>query len=147
MERKDFLKKVVKFFFSLLTVAVLFALIYVYPSAIRKKTILYVYLMDDDDVPKRGVRIVNYQYTIEDRVMMNRAFLAVTEKGLACFSPICTHLGCFVNWNSYQNEFICPCHGGKYNINGEVIAGPPPRSLTKLPLKIIKGKVYIGITI
>jgi Rieske Fe-S protein len=30
-------------------------------------------------------------------------------------------------------------------MEGEVIAGPPPRSLMRLPLEVRGGKVYVGI--
>jgi Rieske Fe-S protein len=30
---------------------------------------------------------------------------------------------------------------------GNVVAGPPPRPLTRLPLKITEEKVFIGITV
>jgi len=47
------------------------------------------------------------------------------------FSSICTHQGCVVSYYKAYNEFICPCHGGTYDINGNVVAGPPPSALTK----------------
>ena len=69
------------------------------------------------------------------------------EKGMTVFSPVCTHLGCYVNWDNNRKEFICPCHGGRYNIDGQVIAGPPPKPLDRLPFKIEAGKVYLGVTV
>jgi len=41
----------------------------------------------------------------------------------------CTHQGCSVAYNKSGNDFVCPCHGGTYDINGNVIAGPPPAPL------------------
>ena len=46
-------------------------------------------------------------------------------------SDICTHQGCSVYYNKSGNDFVCPCHGGTYNISGQVIAGPPPAPLKK----------------
>ncbi|KAJ3200769.1 40s ribosomal protein L44e, partial [Clydaea vesicula] len=40
------------------------------------------------------------------------------------FSPVCTHLGCHVNWNSEAHLFECPCHGSSFNTLGEVLHGP-----------------------
>ncbi len=47
------------------------------------------------------------------------------------FDSRCTHLGCTVNWEANAKAFICPCHNGKFNINGAVVAGPPPRPLDR----------------
>jgi len=45
------------------------------------------------------------------------------------YNPHCTHLGCAFAWNQDQQRFLCPCHGGVYDLDGRVLAGPPPRPL------------------
>ncbi len=54
------------------------------------------------------------------------------------FSPICPHLGCHYNWNPGASEFVCPCHGSVYSIDGKVLGGPAPRPLDTLPWKLEK---------
>lgn len=49
----------------------------------------------------------------------------------------CTHLQCAVNWVEATKQFMCPCHGGVYDIKGNVVSGPPPKSL---PMRVIKVK-------
>ena len=47
-------------------------------------------------------------------------------------SNSCAHLGCPVRWlmnTEGQGEFLCPCHGGIYDINGGWVGGPPPRGM------------------
>jgi nitrite reductase/ring-hydroxylating ferredoxin subunit len=41
------------------------------------------------------------------------------------------HLGCPVRWVDAAERFICPCHGGVYNIRGMVAGGPPVRPLDR----------------
>lgn len=48
----------------------------------------------------------------------------------------CTHLGCGVRWDSPSQQFRCPCHGGVYDREGRVVAGPPPRPLQRLPVRV-----------
>lgn len=48
----------------------------------------------------------------------------------------CSHLGCSVSWDAEGGRFRCPCHGGVYDEQGRVVAGPPPRPLTRLEIKI-----------
>ncbi|MDT8424120.1 MAG: ubiquinol-cytochrome c reductase iron-sulfur subunit [Desulfuromonadales bacterium] len=44
-------------------------------------------------------------------------------------SAVCTHLGCIVKWVADQDEFLCPCHGGRFAPDGRVLGGPPPKAL------------------
>jgi len=72
-----------------------------------------------------------------------KAFILRTEGGFLAISAICTHLRCIVNWNEVQKKFECPCHGAKFNQNGEVLEGPPPRPLDLYKLQIHAGNVVI----
>lgn len=47
-------------------------------------------------------------------------------------SPVCKHMGCFVRWNSAEGTWDCPCHGSRYDIDGEVISAPTARSLDRI---------------
>ena len=60
------------------------------------------------------------------------------EEALNVLSNSCAHLGCPVRWivREGEGEFLCPCHGGVYNINGFYIAGPPPRGLYSYTPKV-----------
>jgi len=44
-------------------------------------------------------------------------------------NPTCTHLGCIVDWDADQNQFVCPCHGSKYDDQGRMVKGPAKRNL------------------
>lgn len=46
----------------------------------------------------------------------------------AC-SAICTHEGCTVQYLPAETLIWCACHNGRYDIEGRVISGPPPRPL------------------
>jgi len=55
----------------------------------------------------------------------------------------CTHLGCPVRWEATAELFLCPCHGGVYNKDAYVVAGPPPRPLVQYPVRIHEGDVQL----
>jgi nitrite reductase/ring-hydroxylating ferredoxin subunit len=72
-----------------------------------------------------------------------RTFILRTEGGFLAMSAICPHLRCIVNWNEVLKKFECPCHGAKFNRNGEVLEGPPPRPLDLYKLQIVAGNVVV----
>ena len=39
----------------------------------------------------------------------------------------CRHLGCDVNWEAGENEFVCPCHDSHYGPAGELTKGTRPQ--------------------
>jgi len=49
-------------------------------------------------------------------------------------SPVCTHAGCIVNWNTSEKSWDCPCHGGRFDVQGKVITGPPRKNLEQINL-------------
>ncbi len=50
-----------------------------------------------------------------------------TSEGIAAMSLVCTHLGCIVQQST--EGFTCPCHGSKFDSQGNVLGGPAPRPL------------------
>jgi cytochrome b6-f complex iron-sulfur subunit len=59
-------------------------------------------------------------------------------------SAVCTHLGCIVKWLPDKDEFLCPCHGGRYSPTGEVLGGPPPKPLESYPVSVRDNEIVIG---
>lgn len=68
-----------------------------------------------------------------------------TENGtLIALSAVCTHLGCIVQWEKEQQNFLCPCHAGRFTPEGNVISGPPPQPLARLPVAVANGTITVG---
>jgi Rieske Fe-S protein len=63
---------------------------------------------------------------------------------LNVMSNHCAHLGCPVRYFRDRGEILCPCHGGIYDINGGLIAGPPPQGLYYYAFEIREdGGIYV----
>jgi len=65
------------------------------------------------------------------------------EQDFTIYNPRCTHLGCAYNWVAEKQQFFCPCHAGVFDIEGNVVAGPPPRPLDRLPFRVENGKLLV----
>lgn len=66
----------------------------------------------------------------------------VSATQFVAFSAVCTHAGCGVGYDQTNEQFVCPCHGGTYDAKtGQVLAGPPPAPLPKIPVTVTNGKV------
>lgn len=61
------------------------------------------------------------------------------------FSRKCTDLSCPVTWDSGSETFLCPCHGGIFNRNGEPMAGPPNRPLYRYRHRIEDGFLEVDL--
>lgn len=82
------------------------------------------------------------------RIALGDQKVAVTREGdkMAAISITCTHLGCIVGVS--ETGFACPCHGSRFDQDGNVTGGPAPKPLpwfevTLAPngeLEIDKGK-------
>jgi cytochrome b6-f complex iron-sulfur subunit len=66
------------------------------------------------------------------------------DKGFLAFSKVCTHLGCLVKYDKERQIFICPCHAGVFDLEGNVISGPPPRPLEKFAVRVDGDNIVIG---
>jgi len=52
-----------------------------------------------------------------------------SKGGLRAFDARCTHEGCTVQYLSRESAIWCACHNARFNLDGNVLAGPPPRPL------------------
>lgn len=97
------------------------------------------------EVP-RAARLV-YRSTAGAREVEKRATVWVLsrEGSTVAFSSDCTHAACVVGWDKERSLFLCPCHGGEFDIDGRVVAGPPPEPLKRLPTKVEGGKLFVEV--
>ncbi len=54
---------------------------------------------------------------------------------LHTLSPVCTHMGCIINWNEKEKSWDCPCHGARFDVDGNVLTGPATRNLATLTIE------------
>jgi Rieske Fe-S protein len=73
----------------------------------------------------------------------------LAPQGVLAYSAVCTHAGCDNwAWQPDKNTLKCPCHDSEFDLKdgARVTAGPAPRRLAALPLKIIDGALVAAGT-
>ncbi|MGO4691924.1 ubiquinol-cytochrome c reductase iron-sulfur subunit [Glaciibacter sp. 2TAF33] len=66
-----------------------------------------------------------------------------TAGEVLAFTAICTHQGCVVE--PAKAEFDCPCHQSRFDATtGEVLSGPAPRALKKIPVTVTGDAIMAG---
>lgn len=64
-----------------------------------------------------------------------KAYVIGGPTGVYALSAVCTHLGCITRYRSDENVIACPCHGSRFDLEGNVIHGPAPRPLPWLEVR------------
>ncbi|MEZ5307095.1 MAG: Rieske (2Fe-2S) protein [Pyrinomonadaceae bacterium] len=69
------------------------------------------------------------QYPPGTRIALGDQKVAVIREGnkMCAISITCTHLGCIVG--VAETGFACPCHGSRFDQDGNVTGGPAPKPL------------------
>ena len=149
-ERRAFLKTAV--LASGATVLSGFPLIaYFTAPAVKKATGKWVDFGAVEDVTSGGFEMLTYEFMVKDGwlVLPQRGFVwAKVNKDhkITVFSSTCTHLACNVIWQEETNNFICPCHSGRFDSNGNPLAGPPTKPLSTLKHKVDEDNLLVYLT-
>jgi Rieske Fe-S protein len=72
-------------------------------------------------------------------------FLVRSGEQVRALDSTCTHLGCRTRYNPETRFIECPCHGGVYDAQGQVVSGPPPRALAALPTRLDGEQVLVQV--
>lgn len=95
-------------------------------------------VLEKDEIPLGTAKEVTFNDI--PLVVINRK-----GSGFIALSRVCTHLGCLVGYDSFNQKLVCPCHAGEFDLEGDTLGGgPPTKSLQRFPLKVSATKITIG---
>ena len=85
----------------------------------------------------------------EDEGVVGRSRLGkilIIRRGerLVALQATCTHLGCTVAWNSASQQVECPCHGARYDLQGQVLRGPAREPLVRMQVTAGVDGIRVG---
>jgi cytochrome b6-f complex iron-sulfur subunit len=93
--------------------------------------------IDKKEIPPGAAKEVTFQGT--PIIIINRK-----ESGFIALSRVCGHLGCLVGYDKFQNKLVCPCHAGAFNLEGQVISGPPSNPLNRYDIQLTSQHIILG---
>ena len=88
----------------------------------------------DPELLERGFKIVRFG---QEPVILMRT----DDDEYLAYEATCTHLDCIVEFQSDKQRIWCNCHNGHYNLQGQVVAGPPPRPLEPYKVDLVSSGV------
>ena len=65
-----------------------------------------------------------------------KAYVVGGNGGIYALSAVCTHLGCITRYVSDEGAIACPCHGSRFDLEGNVTHGPAPHPLPWLEVRL-----------
>jgi quinol---cytochrome c reductase iron-sulfur subunit, bacillus type len=147
--RRRFLKLMIGALSALVTMALAVPFVgTIMGPSFRTKKLKWVKVGDISSLVLARPANLKFSYKIEDAYIRETVTHSVwvikhSSSEITVLSPICPHLGCHYDWHPEQKEFICPCHGSVFSIDGKVLSGPAPRPLDTFPGKIEDGILYV----
>ncbi len=95
---------------------------------------------NDPDLLDKGYKIVRFG---NEPVILVRA----AQGDLRAFAATCTHLDCIVEYQPDKKRIWCNCHNGEYDLNGRVVAGPPPKPLRQYEVHVLESGAGAGTVV
>ena len=137
MSRRGFLEWMLGIFASISALSVVAtALAYLIPPSAAKAGEGPVAVADETDFPVGAGRVVPFKDT--------KVLVIHTAEKFVVLSAICTHAGCIVEWQPDKKQIYCPCHGGVFDLEGNVVGGPPPRPLPQYQVSVQDGQITVA---
>jgi Rieske Fe-S protein len=103
---------------------------------------------NQDDQPTESLSVPLDQLPPGQRLVVRHRDRPVelTRQGdrVVARSLVCTHIGCVVQWDPAESLYLCPCHRGRFDENGQVVDGPPTRPLTEISTQVSGTHVVLG---
>ncbi|MGV3625969.1 MAG: FAD-dependent oxidoreductase [Archangium sp.] len=98
-----------------------------FPATIAKDRVNRGEVKSADEVPRGEGRLMRANGKMV-------ALFRDDDGHVHCRSAVCTHMGCYVQFNRAERSWDCPCHGSRFDPDGAVMNGPAVTPLEKVEL-------------
>ncbi len=102
---------------------------------------------DAESIPENSETTLTVSWSAAQAIHFYDPMIVVNRTdAVAVFSSQCPHLGCRVN-RTEGRELVCPCHGSRFDLGGNVVHGPAARGLRSLPFALDRAKAALRVTL
>ena len=136
--REDLLNYIIGISTAVLAVSILFPMLkYITPPKVADVDISQITAAKLGELPPNSAKIFRFG---------NKPAILINTSGgtLKAFSAVCTHLNCTVQYSKDSKNIWCACHNGKFDLNGKVISGPPPKSLEEYKVNVVGENIIVS---
>ncbi len=86
-----------------------------------------------------------FEFNRKPAIIIRTGVDANAPESYHALSAVCTHLHCTVQYENASGQIFCACHNGRFNLQGQVLSGPPPSALPVYRVEIQKGKIIVAV--
>ena len=137
MERRDAIKNLFAFFTLGAAFAGMTAIGFRFVTPAKQEVQRRIFTVSLDELP------INATRKFQDLRGKDLMIVRTGEREVKALSTVCTHLGCTVYWQKDKEEFYCPCHAARFDKDGNVLAGPPPKPLESYKVELEGNNVFV----
>lgn len=70
-----------------------------------------------------------------------------SEDAVIALNNVCSHKNCATKYDAAKNDFACPCHKSRFNLEGVPQGGPAKEPLKRYPATLAGGVVTVTLRI
>lgn len=82
-------------------------------------------------------------FTLVKDELLGSVWLLREGDKVRAMSATCPHLGCAIDVGADKKSFGCPCHASRFALTGATEAGPSPRGMDALEVRVQQGWVEV----
>ncbi len=100
-----------------------------------------------ESLPEKAESTVTVPWSATHNIRFYDRIIVINRpSGVAVFSATCPHLGCRIN-RADGSELLCPCHGSRFNQQGQVVNGPATHNLRPLSFALDRTNAFLRVTL
>ena len=100
-------------------------------------------LLDEDEMLVCTLEELKSKGSIVMKFNRKKILTRWENEEVEIISLICSHKKCTVAFKPDVDQFICPCHDGTYDHQGNVVSGPPENPLRRFQHEIRGDEVWV----
>ncbi len=100
-------------------------------------------VMETGELGKGDYKI--FEFNRKPAIIVRTGSDSKSAESYRAMSAVCPHLNCTVQYEKASGQILCACHNGRFNLQGQVVSGPPPSALKQFTVDIRNEKIIVSV--